>query len=307
MMGALAPRGARTSSLPMIMMASSGTQGRVYLLVLAATLCWPLQEAFGGVLMRGHHAAQVVALRYIAHLLLLAFIILPRGGLRAFSTSRIGLQMLRGLCMFGMPTGFILAKGHAGIGWIWTVFWLMPLMALGGARVLSERPSSAAWASAVAAPLAAAAIWEAVPMSLAGTAAAVLMGASFAGYVVLSRLLREEKLFPSLFYTAVGALLPMSYFAWQVWTPITSSDVVPILITGLLSLLILGAFDLAAEAAPISTIAPIIPLVLVWEPLLAAVRHARPIFTADIAGMALIAGAILAFVLRDREGSPNRA
>jgi drug/metabolite transporter (DMT)-like permease len=281
-------------------MARPGTNTRVYLLVLAATLFWPLQEGFGGVLMRSHHAAQVVALRYIAHLLLMGIVVLPRHGLRAFATTRPGLQLLRGLCMFGMPAGFILAVGNAGIGWIWTVFWLMPAIALAGALLLSERPGLTAWGAALVAPFAAAAIWEAVPGGVAGTAAALLMGGSFAAYVVLSRVLREEKLIASLFYTAVGALLPMSLFVWPVWTPVTGADIVPALITGLLSLLILGAFDLATEAAPVSAVAPLIPLVLVWEMLLGALRHTRPMFTADIAGMTLILAATLVFVARNR-------
>lgn len=270
------------------------------MLVIAATLMWPLQEAFGALLMRNHHAAQVVALRYIAHLLLLGAFVLPRHGVNVFSTSRPGLQLLRGLCMFGMPAGFMLAINGAGIGWVWTVFWLMPALALVGALLLSERPGPAAWAAALAAPLAAAAIREAVPGSGAGTAAALLMGGSFAGYVVLSRVLREEKLAASLFYTAVGALAPMSLFVWQVWTPLVVADIVPALITGVLSVLILGAFDLAAESAPVAAFAPLTPLAIVWELLLGVVQHGSPMFTADVAGMVLILASTLVFVARHR-------
>ncbi|HLV27277.1 MAG TPA: hypothetical protein VKZ41_13290, partial [Gemmatimonadales bacterium] len=114
-----------------------------------------------------------------------------------------------------------------------------------------------------------------------------------------SRVLREEKLIASLFYTAVGALLPMSLFVWPVWTPVTGADIVPALITGLLSLLILGAFDLATEAAPVSAVAPLIPLVLVWETLIGVLQDGRPVFTADAAGIALIVASALAFVGRN--------
>ena len=273
---------------------------RVYLLVLAATLLWPLQEAFGGLLMQNHHAAQVVALRYIAHLILLAAFVLPRSGPGAFSTSRPGLQLLRGLCMFGMPAGFILAVGGAAIGWVWAVFWLMPAMALAGGMLLSERPALHAWVAVLAAPFAAAAIWEAVPGGVAGTAAALLMGGSFAGYVVLSRVLRTEKLSASLFYTAIGALVPMCLFVWKVWTPVLATDIVPALITGLISVMVLGAFDLAAESAPVAEFAPLIPLVLVWELLLGSLQHGRPMFTADVAGMLLVLAGTLVFVARQR-------
>jgi len=262
---------------------------RAQAFAVLATLLWPLQEAAGAVLMRGHHAAQVVAFRYITHLLLLGAFVLPRYGLRPFMTQRPGLQMLRGLCMFGMPGGFMLAAGVAPISWVWTVFWLMPAMALAGAWLfLNERPGWFAWAVAFAGPLAAAAIGEAVPGSPAGTAGAVLMGASFAGYVVLSRVLRREHLIASLFYTAVGALLPMAYFAWRVWTPVTAAEIIPAFITGLLSLLILGAFDKATDAAPVTIVAPIIPMVLLWEFGLKVLQHQTTVFTADIAGITLV-------------------
>jgi len=262
---------------------------RGQMFAVLATLLWPLQEAFGGVLMRQHQAAQVVALRYIAHLLLLGAFVLPRYGLRPFRTQRPGLQVLRGLCMFGMPAGFILAAGLTRIGWIWAVFWLMPAMALAGARFfLNERPGLFAWAAALAGPLGAAAIWDAVPGNLAGTAAALLMGGSFAGYVVLSRVLRREELIASLFYTAVGALLPIGYFAWRVWTPVAAADVVPAILTGLLSLLILGAFDKAVDAAPVTVVAPVIPMVLLWELGLKVLQHRTTVLTADIVGIILI-------------------
>jgi len=262
---------------------------RAQAFAVLATLLWPLQEAAGGILMREHHAAQVVALRYITHLLLLGAFVLPRYGLRRFMTQRPGLQMLRGLCMFGMPAGFILAAGVTPMSWVWTIFWLMPAMALAGAWLfLNERPGWFAWAAAFAGPLGAAAIWEAAPGNLVGTAGAVLMGGSFAGYVVLSRVLRQEPLIASLFYTAVGALLPMVYFAWRVWTPVSGAEIVPAFVTGLLSLLILGAFDKAVDAAPVTAVAPIIPMVLLWEFGLRVLQHQTAIFTADIAGMTLV-------------------
>src|SRR5690606_738149 len=103
------------------------------------------------------------------------------------------------------------------------------------------------------------------PGGLAGSLAALVMGGSLAGYVVLSRILRGEHLAASLFYTAVGAILPMSLIVWIVWTPVAASSLVPALLTGALSLLILGAFDMALDRARVAFVAPLIPLVLFWE------------------------------------------
>ena len=71
------------------------------------------------------------------------------------------------------------------------------------------------------------------------------MGGSAAAYMVLSRLLRDESLPASLFYTAIGAGVPTGLIVWRVWTPVIASEVLAILIIGALSLLILGAFDLS--------------------------------------------------------------
>jgi drug/metabolite transporter (DMT)-like permease len=281
---------------------------RALVFTVAGTLFWPMQEYTGGLLIRDHHPAQVVWLRYAAHLLLLVALVLPLQGLSGFSTRRPGLQLLRGLCMFGMPAGFIVAAGLAPVPWIWVVFWTMPGLALLGGMVLGERPSPAAWVASALAVIAATAIFRPPAGNLLGTAAALVMGGSFAAYVVLSRVLRHEKLGSSLLYTAVGAVAPMSLLVWMVWTPMVLSALVPALLTGALSLLILGAFDLALEVSEVAFVAPLIPLVLMWEVGMASVRHGSAPSAGDALGVILVlSGVGAALLVGLRRGSPDGA
>jgi drug/metabolite transporter (DMT)-like permease len=262
----------------------------VLALLLLVTLCWPVQELSGGILARnGHHLAQVVGFRYVSHLLILCLVFLPRGGLGAFATSRPGLQLLRGLCMFGMPAGYILASRFTGNAWIWTIFWLAPtLIVVGASLLLAEKAPRVAWMAVLIGAVGAAVTLAPTPGGLEGTLLAMVMSGSFAGYVVLSRELRGERLAASLFYTAVGALAPMLPFIARAWTPVTTADVVPALFTGLLSLVILGILDAVAEAGPVWRIAVILPIVPLWESVLSLFVRGGPLDMPLLVGGAIV-------------------
>lgn len=268
---------------------------RVFAFTLAATVLWPLQEYTGGILIRDHHAAQVVGLRYIAHLLLLSAWVLPSRGLRGFATARPALQLLRGVCMFGMPASWMLATRFASGQWIWTIFWSLPLLALIGAAVVcGERPGIRVWLATAIGAAGVAVILQASPSGPLGTVIALGMSGSVAGYLVLSRVLRDEPLGASLFYTGLGALLPMLPFLPRVWTAVTVSDILPALFTGVISILILASFDVAAEAGPLAFVAPLLPLVPVWELVLGATMHGRSVSGPSAAGAVIVVAAAVA-------------
>lgn len=284
--------------------------GAIAALLLLLTILWPLQELSGGMLARnGHHLAQVVAFRYAAHLLLLLALVLPFRGVRALRTGRPGLQLLRGVCMFGMPAGYILAAGFTSNAWIWTVFWLVPVgIVAGGRLLLGERAPAGAWWVVLLGAVGAALVMRAGVGGLEGTAFALIMGGSFGGYVLLSRVLRGEALAASLFYTAVGALTPMLPFVWVVFRPVTWADVVPALVTGLLSLLILGILDSVAETAPVWRTAVALPLVVLWELLVSVLHRGAEPGTGGLVGVVVILfSAFLAGRLLLSSGQPGDA
>jgi len=259
--------------------------------LLLAIVCWPLSEGAGALLLRHHATFQIIVLRYTAHLLLL----LPAGllvaGPRGFLTARPGLQLLRGFCMFLMPACFVGALRSLDGGSFWSLFSCLPLLALAFARVMGEPQHRGYW---VAAGLGSIGGWlirgggltlpSANPTGVLLTLGAA---ASFAAYLALSRVLREEHLPASLLHTALGAIVPAGIIASIEWTPLLPGDFVPMLVTGLFSLLLLGGFDLALDAATLSVVAPALALVPLVESTLTTA------FTARIPGLATLAGALL--------------
>jgi len=237
---------------------------RALLLMFVASVLWPMLEHSGALLMR-HHAFQIVFLRYAAHLVLLLAIVLPVAGPSKLRTKRAGLQLLRGLCMFCMPLWFVLGRDAGDVRWVWSIFWTMPLLSvIAASLLLRERLYRGAAIAALAGAAGAIAIIGGEAGSRA-TVFGIAMGGSAAGYMVLSRLLRDESLPASLFYTAIGAGVPTGLIVWRVWTPVIASEVLAILMIGALSLLILGAIDLSLESGPVSLTVPILALIPAWE------------------------------------------
>lgn len=262
-------------------------------LMLLATVLWPVLEFTGVSLMVRHHAVQVVFLRYAGHLLLLVPIVLARRGVGAFATRRPVLQLVRGLAMAGMPACYVLAADFASSGWIWSIFWSMPLLALiGAALLLGERVPRLAWVTAFVGVAGAALIRGAAGGSIVGSIIALAMGGTFATYVVLSRLLRDEPLTASLFYTAVGAFVPTALVVGKVWTPMLPQEYLPAIVVGALSIIILGVLDLALERGTVAALAPLLTLIPVWEVIVGAPVHGRVPDGWGVLGMTVIAAGV---------------
>lgn len=263
------------------------------LLALAAAALWPVIELSGGLLARRHSLLQVVILRYATHLAIAGAIFLPRHGLPAFRTRRPGLQLLRGLCMRGMPMGFVLGVGSHSADGIWAGFWTYPFLVLAGAAVLlGERPAPTRWIAATVG-LAGALLWLR-PGTDAATAApyGLLMATTFATYIVVSRELRDEPLSASLAYTALGALLPLTIVIPRIWTPLVAADIPAMLGLGIASLLFLGCIDRATELADAGALAIWLFAAAPAEAVLRGGFHGIVTVVTAVLGMALIAIAI---------------
>lgn len=229
---------------------------RAMSLMLLAAAGWPLIESVGGLLMSRHSPYQVVTLRYSAHLVLLLPLALLHSGFRVFRTRRLGLQLLRGFSMFLMPVVFVAGSRTAGAAWVWSAFWCILALVLLGARLLGERPVPSAW---IVVAVGFVGSWFARGSPTGGFAAAgfgVASALCFGGYIVLSRVLRQEDLATSLVYTAIGALVPTLVLAAPVWVPLDTADILPALGLGALSLCILGSIDLSLEESTLSRAVP---------------------------------------------------
>lgn len=262
-------------------------------LMFGAALAWPLIEVvFGAGLARHHHPIQVVWLRYTAHLVLLLAYCTLRGASPLFATRRAGLQLLRGALMFAMPVCFLLALATGPARWVWAVFWSAPLLAMLGARLLlGERAGGWSWVAAVAGWAGAGAI---IRPSMGGAPSGVLalaMAGTFAGYLLLTRALKDEPLAVSLFYTAAGAALPMTLLVHRFWTPVAASDVGLVFGLGAASILFLACLDRALEGAPLSPLSPLLYAVLVFQEAVGLPVHPTLPGPAELAGAALILSA----------------
>jgi drug/metabolite transporter (DMT)-like permease len=255
---------------------------------LAAVALWPVIEQLGGSLGARHAAVQIVWLRYAVHLLVLVAVCAPRGGWRALSTRRPGLQLVRGTMMFAMPMLFLLGRAESSDAWVWSVFWLAPLLVLAASPLLGEHPQPTRWIGTAVAWLGAALVLRAEPHSWLATSLALGMAGSFAAYVLLSRELRDEPLPASLFFTGVGALLPTTLVAVTVWTPVTPADLIPVLALGVCSLLFLYAADRALTEAPAMFVAPLFLSVVAIDVAVRESRNGTRPGLAEIASMSVI-------------------
>ena len=228
------------------------------LLVSLVGLIWAVMEIITQVVAVGYSIYQVIWMRYAAHLLLMVAVFGPRYGRRLFATSRPGLQIVRGLMMLGMPVSFILASPSMSTGNILAIFWLAPFMIMGLALVwLRERVPWYSWGLAL---LGYACILVLVrpggTFSLPGSLLALAMGASLSLYIVLSRILREEPALPSLIYTAVSVLVPMSLRVPFVWKPLTLQSSLLMAAIGLLGFALLWVLEKAVEIESPGVAAP---------------------------------------------------
>lgn len=287
-------------------MSQAPADRRATSLILLAALGWPLIEAVGGLLMARHTPYQVVVLRYSAHLVILLPLALLRSGTDLFRTRRPVLQLVRGFSMFLMPVVFVAGSMSGGAAWVWSAFWCLVVLVLLGALLLGERPASTAW---VVAGVGFVGSWFArgSPTGSLGAAGfGVASAVCFGGYVVLSRLLREEDLGTSLFYTAVGALVPTLFLAAPVWVSLTTADLLPALGLGGLSLLILGSIDLSLERSTLSRVAPWLVAVPALEVVVGAgLGHGTPGRRA-LFGCGLIMAALILWAARSEGVFPYR-
>ena len=236
-----------------------------------AVLLWAvMEEALPRFFARPYSPFQIVWARYATNVLFMLLVFAPRRGLKLARTNRLGWQLLRAATMIGMPLFFVLGVVRMPLNDALSIFWVAPLIVMGVAALwLRERVSWQQWLAALAGFVGALLILQ--PADLTRRAAVWLLGMAlcFGLYLLMSRRLRDEDIYTSLFYTALGVLIPFSFglpFFWQ--TP-TIRDALVMMAIGLIGFGGLFAFDKAVELAPASAAAPFIFTQPVW----AAVLH----------------------------------
>jgi len=272
---------------------------RVLLLLLVATLAWAAIEALGALLPDHPSGYQVVWMRYGFHVLALLVVFGPRYRTGLWRTRRLPLQLLRGLFMLGMSIAFVLSVRRLPVAGVWSVFWLAPLLALAlAAVVLHERTGWGTWLAAVAAYAGALILLQA-DRSLLSPAAVLPLGMAvcFALYVLACRLLRDEAILPSLFYTGLAVFLPLCAIMPRVWRPVGWVTGVEVAAIGILGLLLLYCLDKALELAALGTAAPLLLAAPLWGALLESLHPEAYAPARLILGGVIVLGSLAALWL----------
>lgn len=238
--------------------ASGALPPHVLLLIGAVVLLWTTIEGLGFFLPDQTSSYQVVWMRYAVHLLFLVVCFGPRYRSRLWRTRRLPLQIGRGFLMFGMPVCFILSVRSISPETTWAIFWLAPLLALAlAALLLRETVRRPVWLATAAAYVGVLLVLQPPPgLHWSGVLLAFGMSMCFVLYLLLSRLLRDEPLLPSLFYTAVGVLIPLSLRLPNFWQPLHWRGALLMALIGLLGLLLLACLDKVLELSEIGAVTP---------------------------------------------------
>jgi drug/metabolite transporter (DMT)-like permease len=222
-------------------------------------------ETIGNYLPASYSPYQTVWARYGIHLLFMLAVLGPRYRTRLVYTRRLGMQLLRSLLMLGMPIFFILAVQRMPLKDVLSIFWVSPMMVIALSAFLGERLSLPHWV-AVIGSFAGVLIMSRPDSGVLQLAAVLPLGMAlcFSLYQVMTRLMCAEDTLASLFYTAGGVFVLLSFGVPSFWQAPTLESILLWVSIGLFGFLGLFTLDRACEMAPASIVAPFAYTQPIW-------------------------------------------
>jgi drug/metabolite transporter (DMT)-like permease len=222
-----------------------------------AMLLWAVIECIPQFFSQHYTSYQIVWLRYGTHLLSMLIVFGPRYKARLIRTKHLVLQLTRALLMMGMHLCFIWAIRRVAARDAMAIFWVSPVLLMGLAVRICERVRPAYWIVTLLALTGVLIMLQPseLPFSLA-TIFALGMGVCFSLYQLTSRLMLDEHILASLFYTALGVWVPLTVLMPSHWVPPTLHDLGLMAAIGLLGLGTLYALDRALESVSAPVVAP---------------------------------------------------
>ena len=275
------------------------------LLFVFGVLLLACMDAITKVLVASYPPPVVVGVRYVVNCLLLAAVLAPSHGAKLVQTNRTGLVLVRGACLASVSILMAIALTRLPVAEATSINFIFPtLVMLLAGPVLGERISRRGWVAAamgfagvllIARPGAG---LEPVGVLLALCAAT--MGAF---YQLLSRVLAAtERTMALTFYTAlIGAVVfgLAAPFVWDGQTPGTR-DVMLFLALGACAGLGHYIFTAAHRYAPVSALAPLSYVQLVYAGLLGWLVFGHVPAPLSIVGMLVVVAAGLLITLKPR-------
>lgn len=304
-MAPLPPKGDRVT--PVSLPVAAPLRG--VLLLAAAVLLFALMDTTNKYLTASFAVPLVVAMRYLVNLALLMVFVAPRQGKRLYQTKRTGLVLLRSASLVVASFFMGLALQRMPVAECTAIIFLAPLLlVLVAGPLLGERPGLVGWTAALAGFAGVLLIVRPDSgLDPVGLACLCVTTTCTVVYNLLSRVLaRTESTMAMLFYSAlVGAVAFGAYLPWSI------GQVLPTLWQWalLLSLGVTGGighflFTTAFRHAPVSVLAPVNYLQLVWAGLLGWLVFGHVPDSLTLTGMAVVSAAGVAVALNATRKRP---
>lgn len=283
-------------------------------LMAAGMFLFALNDTLGKWLVASHSVGQVLLIRSLAALIVLAPIIWYVGPGRLFSLERPGLQALRVAFASAEVWCFYFAVRDLPLADVMTYWLAAPIYVAALAPfLLGERVAPRVWLAIGAGFVGVlVALAPSGAVSPAGTTAAVIGSMCFAGMMITGRSLRGTPDTALVFWQLVGAGLVGAVTAPFAWTQPTGPDW---LLLGLLGVVAMGAHLCVTRALKLGDAAQMAPLqytLLPWAMLLGWLFFGdvpRPLMIG--AGVAIIAAGLVvawpAAKQRSRDGGSRQA
>lgn len=288
------------------MIGEAGAGRRGLALFMLGILLIACMDATTKYLAERYPAPMVVALRYIAHSLLMVALLAPAQNRMLVRTRRTGLVLVRAACLSVASLCMTLALQRMPVAETSAIVFLYPvLVMLMAGPLLHERVGRLGWA-AVVAGFAGVLLIARPGGGLDAIGVALALGAAVANavYQLLSRALAAENTFALLFYTALvgalgyGAALP---WFWPGALP-PAAHLGLFCATGLLAGIGHFLVTAAHRHSPASVLAPMQYTQLIWASLLGWLVFSHLPDRVAFAGMAIVAVAGASAALRSRPG-----
>ena len=232
---------------------------RAILYMILSAFCFAFVELFLAHFLKQITIYQLIWGRYAVHLLFMLAVLGPRYKTKLVKTSNLKLQIIRSLTMLAMPISYIIATQQMQMpsNDASAVYWLSPLMMLGlSTLVLHESVGGIRWIGAIIGLGGMLLIYRPDKGIISLAALPVLItGLSISLHLMFSRILREDHPFTSLFHTALWVFAIMSFLMPFVWQRPSLSDLVTIVVVGLVGMVALYVLARSGELAPLSVVA----------------------------------------------------
>lgn len=279
-------------------------------MVVAATFLFGLADTVSKHLAILYAVPLVLAARYVVNLALLAVVMGPRHGASLWRANRLGLMVIRGLCLAAASLSMVFALRVMPVGETVAIIYIAPfaVMLLAG-RFLGEEVHLTGWIAAGCSFVGVLLIVRpGSGLDPVGVALCIFNAACATVYHLLTRVLtRTETTMAMLFHTAlVGTVVFVALLPWSVDGVMPGwADAGLMVALGALATVGHLMFTAAYRQAPASVLAPVNYLHIVFAAVLGGLVFGHVPDALAMAGMALVVVSGVAVTLSARGKAPS--